>query len=143
MAQQSSRIMAQASELAAAKEKMSEATAAIRMVKSPMVKVFDISAQGGTRSGSARIFWDKTNSFWQLYAEDLPALDPGRVYQLWFITPTSKVSAGLLTLSPTGDVEHRVAVPSNVGLIVAGAITDEPDGGSIQPTGRFRFLGEV
>ena len=140
---QKSQILAQANELASVKQEVVEQASTIRMVKSPMVKIFDMAMQAQTRSGSARIFWDKTNSFWQMYAEDLPALEPGRVYQLWFITPTAKVSAGMMKVSPAGDSEHRVTVPSNVGLIVAGAITDEPEGGSIQPTGRIRFLGEV
>ena len=47
---------------------------------------------------------------------------------------------------PEGVVVHLaggVAVPAEVGMIVAAGVTEEPEGGSRQPTSRMRLLGEI
>ena len=50
---------------------------------------------------------------------------------------------GTFDVDATGSATHRVAVPEDVGTIVAAAVTDEPVGGVPQPTGTIRLLGAV
>jgi len=133
----------QAGEMEAMRLAMSEAAAAVHLVSSPSVTVFDLAAQGAETKGAARVFWDRAGSFWQMYGAELPPLDPGRTYQLWFITPTAKVSAGSFKPTADGKARMRVQVPAEMGLIVAAAVTEEPEGGSAQPTGAIRLLGQV
>lgn len=133
----------QADELGAAKLQLEEAASALRLVSSPGVKVFDLAAQGPGMKGAGRIFWDKRGGTWQVYCAEMPPLAPGRVYQLWFITPTAKLGAGTFRPSADGTALMNVKVPADIGLIVAATITEEPEGGSPKPTGAIRLLGQV
>ena len=61
---------------------------------------------------------------------DVPDLDAGRTYELWFVDEDGPVPAGTFT-TDGGSFVHRVdgVAPETV------AITNEPEGGSAQPTG--------
>jgi len=61
---------------------------------------------------------------------DLPPAPEGKVYQVWFVTPTAKISAGLISPNNTGHGFTVVQFPPNVGTLAAAAITLEPEGGS-------------
>ena len=74
---------------------------------------------------------------------DLPPAPEGKVYQVWFVTPTAKISAGLISPNNTGHGFTVVQFPSNIGMLVAAAITLEPEGGSQQPTMPIYALGKV
>jgi anti-sigma-K factor RskA len=72
---------------------------------------------------------------------DLPPAPEGKVYQLWFVTPTAKISAGLISTDKTGHGFTIVQFPLNFGELAATAITLEPEGGSQQPTSAIYVLG--
>jgi anti-sigma-K factor RskA len=59
---------------------------------------------------------------------DLPALPPGRAYQVWKIEATGAVSLGLV--SDNGVAGFR----ADLSQATAVAVTEEPAGGSEQPT---------
>lgn len=60
-------------------------------------------------------------------AELPPALE-GKVYQLWFVTADTKISAGLISLDKNGHGFTVVQFPSSVTQLAAAAITLEPEG---------------
>ena len=70
-------------------------------------------------------------------AEQLPRLGAGRTYQLWVIPKDSApVSAGVFDADAAGTSVLTMPLPQSV-TVVAGltvAVTDEPRGGSLQPT---------
>ena len=93
---------------------------------------------------AARIFWDRGAERWYLFASGIQPPGPGRTHQLWFITAAQqKISAGTFTVDENGDASHEVQVPPDIGPIVMAAITDEPSGGSVQPTGQIRVAGSL
>ena len=72
----------------------------------------------------------------------LPQLQPGRTYQLWHIQTGSKpASAGLFTLDQQGYGAFMVGQQLQSGETVA--VTDEPAGGSPQPTTPVLIAGQV
>jgi hypothetical protein len=88
----------------------------------------------GAKAPVAHMFWDHARNTWTLVAHNMPALKPGRTYQLWLVTPTAKISAG--TFEPTnGDAMVRATYPLSPDQLKALAITEEPAGGMPQPTG--------
>lgn len=99
----------------------------------PDVAVMTLAATG-TKSPSARMFWDQSVNAWTFVAHNLPAPKPGRTYQLWLVTASAKISAGTFAPGANGDAVVRAtfALPRN-GL-AAVAVTDEPSAGSEQPT---------
>lgn len=95
-------------------------------------------------NAGARIFWDKAAARWYLFVSGMQPPVAGRTHQLWFITSADqKVSAGTFRVDPNGDGSYDVEVPKGIGTIVAAAVTDEPEGGSTQPTGQIRVVGSV
>jgi len=82
----------------------------------------------------ARMFWDRATNTWTLIAHNMPALRPGRTYQLWLVTPKGKISAGTFaTRNGEGIVRATYALGDN--SLQAIAVTEEPEGGVPQPTG--------
>jgi anti-sigma-K factor RskA len=132
-------LASQSAELANLQKQVFQARDAIRMASAPGVHVLDLAGQQALQASSARVFWDPKSTSWQLYAANLPAPPPGKTYQLWLITPTAKISAGTFTNEGTG----QVVVPADAGAVVAVAVTDEPEGGSPQPTGSILLLGKI
>jgi anti-sigma-K factor RskA len=74
-----------------------------------------------------------------LVSSSLPALQSGQTYQLWRIAGTTPVSLGLLGGSPHGSTFTMAGAPSNAEL----ALTAEPSGGTVAPTGAIVASGTV
>ena len=72
----------------------------------------------------------------------LPPLPKGKVYQLWVVTRSAPLSAGLLTPDGSGHVMAVADMPPGVEP-VAVAVTIEPEGGVPSPTGAKYLLGAV
>jgi anti-sigma-K factor RskA len=91
-----------------------------------------------------RILWDQQKQQWHVYVFDLKPPPPGRTYELWFIKPDqTKVPAGTFDTDASGKGSLRVQLPEDIGPIALAAITDEPAGGSPQPTGAIHLVGQV
>jgi anti-sigma-K factor RskA len=133
----------QGEELAALREQAGQARESILLVSSPAVKVIDLAGQGPGAGSSARVFWDPGRRQWRLYAANLAPAGSGKTYQLWLITPSAKLSAGTFDPGAEGEASGSVEVPPDSGPILAAAVTDEPAGGSPQPTGAILLLGKL
>ena len=67
----------------------------------------------------------------------------GETYQLWLVTEDDrKVSVGTFEVAPNGLVTLTATLDADPGTAVVTAVTNEPVGGSAQPTGQFQMLGE-
>jgi anti-sigma-K factor RskA len=90
----------------------------------------------------AKMFWDRIANRWTMITHDLPAVKNGRTYQLWLVTAKAeKISAGTFNT----DARGRAVVQATYALaesdLAAIAITEEPTGGSPQPTGTILVAG--
>ncbi len=90
----------------------------------------------------ARMFWDRVANRWTMVTHDLAPAATGRTYQLWLVTAKSeKISAGTFNT----DAQGRAVVQATYALaasdLAAIAITEEPAGGSTQPTGTILVAG--
>ncbi len=75
-----------------------------------------------------------------LYVYGLPALEPGKVYQVWLIRQGQRDSGGLFTVDARGAGTWIVRAPRPLGEYEAVGVTVEPAGGSQGPTSP-RVLG--
>lgn len=91
---------------------------------------------------SAKVYWDRQKNRW-LVAVDLPTPPEGKGYQLWFVTPNAKISAGMIKTDETGHGFNIVEVPPAIGPVAFAAITVEPETGSEQPTLPIFAIGKV
>lgn len=137
------RIDSQRKELVDLRQQVGRARQSIRLVSSPAVEVIDLSGQEKRPDSAARVFWDRRRGSWQLYASNLPPAGQGKTYQLWLITPQAKISAGLFDSAAGEEAGGTVSLPPEAGTVLAAAITDEPAGGSPQPTGEVLLLGKL
>jgi hypothetical protein len=99
--------------------------------------------QDTTRRSGGQVFWSRAQGTWLLHAFNLPRPSAGRTYQLWFVTPDARISAGLLEPDPEGHAILVVSVPPPARRATLAAITEEPSGGSPQPTGPIVLAGSV
>jgi anti-sigma-K factor RskA len=124
------------------KRKLQELEQIRDALSAPESRVIFLSDQEPAPPTSATIVWDTKANRW-LVTANLPQPPPGQVYQLWFVTASAKVSAGLIQPDSTGRGFAVVQVPSEIGKIAAAAITLEPAGGSPQPTSDILALGKI
>lgn len=105
----------------------------------PDVRTAVLSSTG--QPPSARLFWNTTTSTLLVTAFGLPPAPEGRVYQLWGIpSGQSPVSLGTFQTEADGSAVVRRAAPSDVTFEL-GAVTEEPAGGSAQPTSAPFLVG--
>jgi anti-sigma-K factor RskA len=107
------------------------------------VRMYVLGPQDTTRRVGGQVFWSRTQGTWLLHAFNLPRLAAGRAYQLWFVTADARISAGLLEPDPEGHAILVVSVPPPARRATLAAITEEPSGGSPQPTGPIVLAGSV
>ncbi|MEQ9399064.1 MAG: anti-sigma factor [Longimicrobiales bacterium] len=90
---------------------------------------------------SARIFWNTATSTIIVAAFDLPPAPEGRTYQLWGIAEGgSPVSLGTFQTAADGTALVQRTVPAGTDFQI-GAVTEEPTGGSPQPTSAPFLVG--
>jgi hypothetical protein len=85
--------------------------------------------------------WRDTQQHRYLLMGSFPPAPQGKTYQLWLVTPTKKVSAGLLKASPDGTTSVVAPIPEDSSEATAAGITLEPESGSSMPTTRFSAFG--
>ncbi len=95
------------------------------------------------RPPSARMYWNRTTGQVILAAFQLPPAREGRTYQRWGIAVGgAPVSLGTFNTLLTGEGRHVGATPAGLTIAV-GAVTEEPAGGSPQPTSAPFLVGQV
>jgi anti-sigma-K factor RskA len=98
----------------------------------PQVETTTLAATG--QPPSIRLFWNQQRQTVVLAAFDLPPAPAGRTYQLWGIeTGAAPVSLGTFTTGADGRTVVTLDVPTDQAFDVS-AVTEEPAGGSPQPT---------
>lgn len=111
------------------------------VLSSPQWRIIPLAGQPPAPDSSARVYWDLQGKRWVVTA-DLPPAPEGKVYQLWFVTASVKISAGLINTDKTGHGFTMVQYP-DISDLAAAAITLEPVGGSQQPTMPIYALGKA
>jgi hypothetical protein len=96
---------------------------------------FNLVGQLEAPRAFAQALWSRSRGL-VFSGSRLPPLPPGTVYQMWLLTNTDPVSAGLLTPDAAGRVTLATDSPPAVPRPVIGvSVTVEPAGGRRTPTG--------
>lgn len=116
----------------------------IRMFASPAVQLVSLQGSSQQPAAKGRVFWDRERDTFHLYAANLKQPPAGKSYELWFITSNQKkVPAGTFSIGPQGEASFAAKPPADAAPVVALAVTEEPSGGSEQPTGQIQLLGQA
>ena len=116
------------------------AQSAMGVFAAPDVARIDLAGQAVAQTARARALWSRQRGMVFTVA-NLPALPPGRVYQVWVVTAQAPVSAGLLTPDASGGGSVYFETPVDILPPVAVAVTLEPAGGVPAPTGERYLIG--
>jgi anti-sigma factor RsiW len=122
---------------------LQEREATLAAVAAPSVRVIDMASAEQAEPGG-RMFWDKRTDRWTFFAHNLPAVQDGREYQLWLITPGGrKLPAPTFRPGAQGQahVEATYALPAD--SLAAVAVTLEPTGGLPVPSGPVVIVGAM
>lgn len=106
----------------------------------PAVQVIDLASTQQKAPGG-RMFWDQRRARWIFFAHDLPALQPGRDYQMWLVTAAGPISAGTFKPNADGTAEMHATYDLPRDQLRAVAVTDEPEGGLAKPSTTPIILG--
>ncbi len=92
----------------------------------------------------ANLLWEDNTQTALLTTANLPALPANQTYQLWFIGEDGQpVSAGIFRIDESGIGSLIVNLPDAPQAFQVIAISQEPAGGSEQPTTNPLALGEL
>lgn len=99
----------------------------------------DLASPG--KPPSMRLFWNRARHVVVVAAFDLPPAPAGRTYQLWAIKKgEAPVSLGTFNTPPGGRTILTLVVPAGLKPDLS-AVTEEPAGGSPQPTQQPFLVG--
>jgi anti-sigma-K factor RskA len=141
VAQLASRVDALRDSASTLQRRLAEQQSVLDALTGPGVRVIDASA-ASARQPYARMFWDQPTNRWTFVAYNLPATTPGHTYQLWLVTrDQKKVSAGTFEPQPNGSAIVRATYALAPDSLAAIAVTNEPAGGSAQPTSTPFLVG--
>ena len=122
------------STLAAREAKLAAREATLNTILEPGVTLTRLVSTTAPAPG-IQLFWNRKTNVAIAHAFNLTPAASGRVYQLWFIPKAGKPIPSVTFNSESSGhaLVEQIRVPVGADL-AAAAITDEPEGGSPQPT---------
>jgi|SRR5579864_7676652 len=77
-------------------------------------------------SSSGYVFLDPNSGTGMLMCHDLPPVEQGHAYQVWFVRGNDRISAGMLWPDRSGDGYTMIQVPADLQSFDSIGLTDEP-----------------
>ncbi len=109
----------------------------------PGVELYRLTAVSGETGPIVQFFWDRKNNRAMVHSSGVRELPTDREYQLWFIQDGKAVPSVTFRPEPGGHAQlDGVTVPTGA-TISAAALTEEPAGGSQQPTSPIYMVGSL
>ena len=124
------------------KQKAANLDEMMSILGKPSVRVARLVEQAATPASSGAVIWD-TGENRCLVVGNFPPPPDGKRYQLWFFTPTAKISAGSIYVVTPGETFVSCPVPPEAAGAGAAVVTVEPDNGSQIPTSPYFAVGRI
>ncbi len=122
---------------------LDEREAMLAAMSAPTVQVIDMASAEQAEPGG-RMFWDRRTDRWTFFAHNMPAVQDGREYQLWLITPGGrKLPAPTFRPGPRGEAQVQATYALPADSLAAVAVTLEPTGGLPVPSGPVVIVGAM
>ena len=80
------------------------------------------------------VYMDPSSGTGMVMCHNLPPIEQGHAYQIWFVRGTERVSAGLLWPDHNGNGYTLIQVPTDLQSFDSIGLTEEPGSGSAWPT---------
>jgi anti-sigma-K factor RskA len=112
----------------------------LAVLTAPDLRQVNLAGQAPAPRAAGRGFWSRSRGL-VFAATELPPLPAGRTYQLWYLTASVPVSAGLFRPEPEGTIAAAFDPPPAGRTPTGLAVSLEPDGGVPAPTGAIYLAG--
>jgi anti-sigma-K factor RskA len=129
-------------ELVAVRQDTQRLVYTVNIVTAPDVKRVSLKGIEAGVGASGLAFWSPTQGI-VLNADQLPALQPDRIYQLWVIQAGKVSSAGTFTVAQNGRASITAPLPAGVTSVDAVAVSLEAAPGVPSKVGPFVLLGKA
>jgi len=114
----------------------------LSIIAAPGVESVRLAGMGASHAAAGRTYVNTADRKAVFYAFGLPALGPGKTYQLWYIDDEEHTtSAGIFNVDASGKASLVIDTALPVERVQAWAVTVEPSGGRPQPTGPMALAG--
>lgn len=108
----------------------------------PSTSLFLLTTTGEQPPG-IQVFWNRAEGTFMLHAFNLPPAGQGREYQLWFLRDGGVVPGLTFNSDPDGRALVTLPGPPEGLELLGAAVTEEPAGGSSQPTSAIIVAGTI
>jgi hypothetical protein len=87
-----------------------------------------------TMPSRGMVYMDPLSGTGMVMCHDMPPIEQGHAYQVWFVRGTERVSGGLIWPDHNGNGYTLIQVPTDLQTFDSVGVTDEPGTGSAWPT---------
>jgi anti-sigma-K factor RskA len=123
---------------------LAEARETLAVVKAPGLRMVTLEETPDAPPADAHLLFSEKEGKAIFYAFDLPPVEAGKTYELWWITEKEgPLKAGLFVPDQRGLGQVETVVPLDAGAVQAAAVTIEPAGGLAKPSGPMVLLGKL
>lgn len=129
------------SDLERAHTEIAWVSAALPIVASPAARAIVLAGLPAAPGAGGTAVVDPHTLTAVFYAHALPHPGAGKTYELWYLTAGGAVAAGVFDVDARGDGALRVEDLPDPAAVEAWAVTVEPAGGVLQPTGAMVLKG--
>lgn len=135
----------QVAENARLRDQLARQRDALYVLMSPTLVERPLNGSDAAPQARGRVYIDPTRKQGMLVASDLPRPGPNRGYQVWLRRKggSGAISAGLVRLDDRGTGYALLDATTPLDQVEAVGISEEPAGGSPQPTGQRMMLGAL
>lgn len=127
-------------ELQTTQEQLKSAQEKSEMFTAPDTRVATLSGTEMAPRAQARLAYNKAGKA-MMIVDGLPPAPAGKDYQIWFIAGGKPLPGGVFKPDAAGHFEMHDQVPAAAQAAAAFAVTLEPQGGTLAPTGQKYLLG--
>jgi hypothetical protein len=118
----------------AASERAARFEKVVQVLRSNNLAVKPLRPVAQNTPSSGMVYLDPSSGTGMLMCHDLPPIEQGHAYQVWFVRGTERISGGLLWPDHSGSGYAFIQVPADLQSFDSIGITDEPGAGSAWPT---------
>jgi anti-sigma-K factor RskA len=129
-----SQITALQNQAAAASDRAERLDNVVQVLASDRLAIRPLQPAVQSLSSRGMVYLDPSSGTGMLTCHNMPPLEQGHAYQVWFVRGSERISAGLVWPDRDGNGYTLIHVPADLQSFDSIGLTDEPGSGSAWPT---------
>jgi Anti-sigma-K factor rskA len=118
----------------AASERAQRLDHVVQVLASDKLAIRPLQPAVQTMPSRGVVYMDPASGTGMVMCHNLPPIEQGHAYQVWFVRGSERVSGGMLWPDPNGNGYTLIQVPADLQSFESIGLTDEPGSGSAWPT---------